>query len=224
MRNHHTSQHLHANLADTDTNVFGIEDNILVLGYDVDGTDHDNILQRVLQLCRQVNLKVNNDKYHFRFTSVPVFSEVISSNGVKPDPQKLKTFMEMPPQKMKKELQAFLVIINHLSKFCPSTAEICKYLRQLTSSKTGWNWNATYQKLFAKAKLIITEIACMTFYDETQLLYLETAASGIGLRTALLQIKSGTSCPWTKHWTTAYSDPLHCRQEPVNCRKKIQQH
>ena len=55
-----------------------------------------------------------------------------------------------------------------------------------------------YQKLFDKAKLIITEDVCMKFYDETQPLYQETYTSGIGLRTALLQTRSGRSCPSDK--------------------------
>ena len=38
-------------------NVFGIADDILVVGYDIDGKDHDEILQQVLQICRHVNLK-----------------------------------------------------------------------------------------------------------------------------------------------------------------------
>ena len=70
MRDHHTSQHLHANLLGTDTkdyhlelplleiclkndkifkdlpNVFGIVDNILVVGYDSDGKDHDKMFKR----------------------------------------------------------------------------------------------------------------------------------------------------------------------------------
>ena len=38
----------------------------------------------------------------------------------------------------------------------------------------------------------------MRFYDETQPLYLETDASGTGLRAALLQARSGTCCPRDK--------------------------
>ena len=33
-------------------NVYGIADDILVVGYDSDGTDHDNTPWRVLQICR----------------------------------------------------------------------------------------------------------------------------------------------------------------------------
>ena len=39
-------------------NVFGIADDILVAGYDIDGKDHDKMLQKVLQICRWVNLKL----------------------------------------------------------------------------------------------------------------------------------------------------------------------
>ena len=43
-------------------NVFGIADDMLVVGYDTNRKDHDVMLQQVLQICRQVNLKLNKDK------------------------------------------------------------------------------------------------------------------------------------------------------------------
>ena len=80
-------------------NVSGIADDILVVGYEADGKDHDETFCRVLQIFRQVNLKLNkNIKCHFRCTSVPFFGEVTLQHGVKPDPQKLKALMEMPPK------------------------------------------------------------------------------------------------------------------------------
>ena len=89
-------------------NVFSIANDILVVGYGADDKDHEETLQRVLQICTQVNLKLNKDKCHFRCTSVPFFGEIILQHGVKPDPRKLKALMEMPPPKNKKELQLFL--------------------------------------------------------------------------------------------------------------------
>ena len=67
-------------------NVFGITDDILVVCYDRNGKDHDDILQRVLQVRRQVNLKLNKDKCHFRCMQVSFFGEIVSRNDVKPDP------------------------------------------------------------------------------------------------------------------------------------------
>ena len=85
------------------------------------------------------------------------------------------------PPKTKNEFQAFLGKINYLGKFSPSKTDTCESLRTLTSAKTEWTWNAAYQKMFNKAKAIITEDACMKFYDETKPLYIEMDASGVGL-------------------------------------------
>ena len=125
-------------------------------------------------------------------------------------PLKAESIDQHAPPKTKKELQAFLGIINYLGKFSPSTADVCESLRKLMSAKTEWTWNAIYQNMFDKAKAIINEDACMKFYDETKLLYIETDASGVGLGAALLQARSNTSCPRNEvHRTIAYSDPLH---------------
>ena len=78
----------------------------------------------------------------FQMYAGSIFGESMSRNGVKPDPQKLKAMMEIPPPKNKKELQTFLGIINYLSGFSPSIADTCKALKQLTSVKTEWTWNA----------------------------------------------------------------------------------
>ena len=100
----------------------------------------------------------------------------------------------MPSPKYKKELQAFLGIINYLGKSSPGTAEVCKPLCKLTSCKSTWTWNASYQQLFANAKSIIKADVYMKFYDNSKPLYLETGASGIGLGSALLQLHDKTVC------------------------------
>ena len=153
-------------------NVFGIADNILVIGYNKDGTDHDEVVYKVLKWCQDVNLKLNKEKFHFRCTSIPFFGDIVSRQGVQPDPQKVRALTEMLVPKNKKELQAFLGVINYLNKFSPGTSEVCEPLRKLTSSKMTWTWNASYQQLFDKAKLLIKVEMCMKFYDDTKLLYL----------------------------------------------------
>ena len=135
--------------------VFGIADNILVIGYNKDGTDHDEAVYNVLRWCQDVNLKLNKDKCHFRCTSIPFFGEVVSKDSIQPDPQKIRALTEMPAPKNKKELQAFLGIINYCGKFSPDTLEVCEPLRKLMSSKMTWTWNASYQQLFKKGKSLI---------------------------------------------------------------------
>ena len=175
-------------------NIFGIVDDILVIGYDDNGSDHSATVHKVLQRCKEVNLILNKEKCHFRCTSIPFFGEVILRRGVQPDPQKIKALMDMPAPNNKKELQAFLGIINYLGKFSPGTADVCDPLCKLTSCKVTWIWNASYQSLFNRAKLLIKPDMCMKFYNDTKPLYLETDASRVGLGTALLQTQKDATC------------------------------
>ena len=69
-------------------NGFGIADDILVIGYDEDGTDHDEAVYDVLRQCQEVSLKLNKDKCHFRCMSLLFFGKVVSREGVQPDPHK----------------------------------------------------------------------------------------------------------------------------------------
>ena len=189
-------QHNIDNIFNNMPNVFGIADDILVIRYDKDGTDHDEAVYKVLKWCQDVNPKLNKEKCHFRCTSTLLFGGVVSRQGAQPDPQKVRTLTEMlaPKKKNKKELQAFLGVINYLNKFSPGTSEVCEPLRKLTSSKMTWTWNASYQQLFDKAKLLIKVEMCMNFYDDTKPLYLETDVSGIGLGVALLQLRDNMGC------------------------------
>ena len=99
---------------------------------------------------------LNKDTCHFKCTSVPLFGENISQNGIKPDPQKIKALMEMPPPQNIKELQVLLGIINYSGKFS-SIASICEPLRMLMSSRAVWTWNASYQVLYSKTNSLIKD-------------------------------------------------------------------
>ena len=94
----------------------------------------------MLRQCQDVNLKLNKDKCHFRCTSIPFFGEVVSREGIHPDLQKIRALTKMQAPKNKRELQAFLGIINYLGKFSPGMVEVCKQLRKLTSNKMAWAW------------------------------------------------------------------------------------
>ena len=67
-------------------NVFGIADDILVIGYDKDRMDHDEAVYNVQ--FQDVNLKLNKDKCHFRCMSISFFSEVNVKRGHPAGPAK----------------------------------------------------------------------------------------------------------------------------------------
>ena len=74
--------------------------------------------------------------------------------------------------------------------------------------------------MFDKVKAIIKDV-CMKFHNKTKLLYIETNALGVGLKAALLQTKSNTSCHTEmKHWTIASLGSLHFPAKASPVQKK----
>ena len=58
-------------------NVFCIADDILIAGFDDLGRDYNEMVDKVLEICRKANLRLHKDKYHFRCTTIPFFEEVM---------------------------------------------------------------------------------------------------------------------------------------------------
>ena len=88
-------------------NIFGIADNILVIGYDEDRADHDATVHKVLRLCKEVNLNLNKDKCHFRCMPIPFFGKVISREGVQPEPQKSRCWCKCWHQRTQRSYRLF---------------------------------------------------------------------------------------------------------------------
>ena len=155
-------------------NVFGIADDILIAGFDVCGSDHDEKLEQVLYRCIQVNLRLNKEKCLYRWTCIPFCGKVISRCGLSPDPAKVKALMDMLPSKMKREQHLFLGIVNYLSTFSPTVGEVCEPLQKLTSFKAEWTWKRAYQEIYKRAKTLIKEDTCMKYHNVRKPQYLET--------------------------------------------------
>ena len=101
----------------------------------------------------------------------------------------------MPPPKIKKELQAFLDIINYLGKISPSTASICEPPQKLMSKQSSMDMECFISGPIQQDKSWIKEDVCIKFYDKTKPLHLETDASCIGPGAPLLQTRDDMTCP-----------------------------
>ena len=109
----------------------------------------------------------------------------------------------------------------YLRKFCPNTTDVCESIRKLTSARTEWTWNKTYQKIFNNPKLGIREDACMKIYDEAKPLYTETDAPEAGLGAAILQTRSSTSCTRDESLENSILKPIAFMSRRLSMQKKV---
>ena len=119
--------------------IYVIADDMLITGQgeskEEELKDHDRNLVALLERAREVNLKLNPKKLKLRLSEVPFIGHLLTSTGVKPDPEKVRAVQKMPVQDGKtsaekvKAVQRFIGFVNYLAKFVPHLTDKCKSLR-----------------------------------------------------------------------------------------------
>ena len=127
--------------------------------------DHDSNLIKLLQRARETNLKLNKSKIKFRQPDVKFMGHVITNQGLKPDPDKVKAVDEMPSPTCKKELATLLGFVNYLSKFLPRLPEVTQPLRELTAKDAPFLWSPQHESAFASIKQLVADHPLLKFYD-----------------------------------------------------------
>ena len=110
--------------------VTGVSDDIIVVRYKSDGSDHDANLTAVLERARATGLFFN-DKMVVRCKRIPFFGHTIGTDDIEPDPEKVTAICNMTAPTDVKELQTFLGKANYLGRFTPHLATVSTPIRYL---------------------------------------------------------------------------------------------
>ena len=79
--------------------------------------DHDANLENLLQRARKVSLRFNVEKLRLRREEVPYMGHILSSNGLKIDPEEVEAVMNLQPPTDKQSTQR----LSGLSTFSSNT-------------------------------------------------------------------------------------------------------
>ena len=127
-------------------------------------------------------------KMNLRKTEVKFMGHLITKDGLKPDPDKIKDVENVPKPKSKQELLSLLGFIKYLAKCMPKLAHISQPLRELTTKKAQFVWSPQHDKAFSEVKKLTTKYPILKYYDINEEVTLQCDASEKGLGASLLQI------------------------------------
>ena len=151
--------------------------------------EHDHNLKAALEQASKNELKLNSEKLEVGVNQVEYFGHLITDEGLKPDPKKVKAIQNMPPPTNKKELQTVLGMITYLAKFAPQLSEITKPMRDLLGDDIEFIWDAAQEESLKKVKKIITDEPVLAYFDPKKPIVLQVDASKHGLGATLMQEK-----------------------------------
>ena len=135
---------------------------------------------KVLQVAQRNNLKLNREKCEFGVKELTFLGDVLSSEGIKPDPNKITAINNMEKPTDKRGIQRFLGMITYLAKWIPDLSTLTNPLRQLLIEKNEWQWVPEQEKAWGDLKNLISSPPVLQFYDPLKPIKLSSDASKMG--------------------------------------------
>lgn len=160
-------------------------DEIIVWGSSLE--EHDQRLERVLETAQQAGVKFNKEKCQFGVTEVNYVGHILSSKGLKPDPEKVRAILEMEEPQSKKQLQNILGMITYISKFIPNASDITHSFRDLLKKDSEFVWGDKQKHNYQKLKDFLTSLPVLKYFNHSLPITLSVDSSSTGLGAVLLQ-------------------------------------
>ena len=97
--------------------------------------------------------------------SVSYMGHLLTPEGVKADPAKVKAIIDMPVPHDVPSVQRLLGFVNYLSRFLPRLSHICEPLRRLTDKGAPWLWTSRHTDAVEAVETAVTDFPVLRYYD-----------------------------------------------------------
>ena len=112
---------------------------------------------------------------------------LITSDGVKPNPDKIASVKNFEVPRTPKQIKSFLGLAGYYRKFIKNFSLIAKPLTELTKEKVLFEWTTHCQKSFETLKEKLCTAPVLQYPDYKKFFTLTTDASNVGLGAVLSQ-------------------------------------
>lgn len=166
-------------------------DDIVVFGSDE--TEHEARLTKTLQVLRDNDVLLNDDKCVLRAKQIEFLGHQLSPEGVKPLDKYVKTIESFREPMVIEEVQSFLGLVNYVGKWIPNLATWTEPLRELLRLKLGKGaditsyWHEKQAEAFEGLKRAMTQITSLGYYNPQDRTQVFADASPVGLGAVLVQ-------------------------------------
>ena len=109
-------------------------------------------LKLVMDRLRRARLKLNPVKCKLFQLKAQFLRYVVSGRGIKPDPEKVRAFVDWPIPRNLTEARGFVALANYYRRFVGSLVEIARSIHLLTQKNEPFVWKDAQQEAFEHLK------------------------------------------------------------------------
>jgi hypothetical protein len=118
---------------------------------------------------------------------IPVLGCFVGKNGVRVDPEKVKSIDDWPIPQNVKQLRQWLGLANYLHKYTRNYAALVQPLTSLLKKENEWEWSEEHQAAFAEVKKSLREAPVLALADHEKPFHVVCDASDYAIGCALMQ-------------------------------------
>lgn len=166
-----------------------------LLAYSESEEEHIKHLEIIFQILRAANLKLKPKKCSFFQTEVQFLGHIVSEDGARPDPEKVKAVANWPTPTNLTEVRSFLGFCGYYRRFVKNFAGIAQPLHELAKKNVHFEWNEQRDEAFQTLKKILTQTPILKFPDYNFPFVVDTDASANSLGAVLSNIIDGEEMP-----------------------------
>ncbi|GMF28086.1 unnamed protein product [Phytophthora fragariaefolia] len=148
---------------------------------------HKEHLRKLLAVMRKHKHYANLKKCIFGASEIPVLGCLVGTNGVRPDPGKVRVINEWPTPSNVKELRQFRGLATYLCKYVSNYAGKIRPLSQLLKKDAAWDWTAECQQAHDAVRQGLTEAPILAVTDQDRPFHVMCDASDFAIGCALMQ-------------------------------------
>jgi len=168
-------------------------DDILIYSNSLE--EHHEHVKKVLKKLLENDLYIKLEKCEFDVTETTFLGYILSKDGLKVDPEKVKAILDWPVPSNVKEIQSFIGLCNYYRIFIKDFAKIARPLHKLTRKNVPFLWGSDQQKSFDKLKELFTSAPILRNPDSNKPFIVETDASNFAVGAILSQEFAGQLHP-----------------------------
>lgn len=150
-------------------------------------SDHLVRLEQIFTRLREANLKLKLKKCKFGLKRITFLGHLITSEGVAPDPDKVKAITEIAEPTKVEELRSFLGLASYYRKFIRGFSEVAAPLTALLHQGTKFCFDQNCKNSFLKLKDLLVSSPILVYPDFSNEFTITTDASCLGLGAVLSQ-------------------------------------